>query len=159
MPNKQVVTFEQVSEAKRVLARTLRDFRNFPCEATLTLLLIRLFETVQLICSYEEKRCANYNCVKNRISSGTPTAFTYMRNSLIHEMKNIEDFSKFIYDNLEDYGKRAINQVYELCFEERYDLYSEIIEFLDEFEMTDVEESNTDNLSSELEKIKGFGEN
>lgn len=82
-----------------------------------------------------------------------------MRNSLIHEMKNIEDFSKFIYDNLEDYGKRAINQVYELCFEERYDLYSEIIEFLDEFEMTDVEESNTDNLSSELEKIKGFGEN
>lgn len=134
MPNKQVVTFEEVSEAKRVLARTLRDFRNFPCEATLTLLIIRLFETVQLICSQKENKCANYKCVKNWIFSKVPTAFTYMRNSLIHEMKNIEDFSKFIYDNIEDYGKDAFNQVYELCFDEKYDLYSEIIEFLDKFE-------------------------
>lgn len=156
MPNKQVVTMEEVSEAKRVLARTLRDFRNFPCEATLTLLIIRLFETVQLICSYEEKRCANYKCVKNRIFSEVPTAFTDMRNSLVHEMKNIEDFSKFIYDNLEDYGKRAFNQVYELCFEEECDLYSEIIEFLDEFEMTDVEKRNTENLSSGLKKSSAF---
>ncbi len=75
---------------------------------------------------------------------------------MVHEMKNIEDFSKFIYDNLEDYSKESLNQVYELCFEERYDLYSEIIEFLDKFEMTDVEESNTENLSSEFKKSSAF---
>ncbi len=56
MPNKQIVTIEEVFEAKRVLARTLRDFREFPCESTLTLLIIRLFEAIQLVCSYEGKK-------------------------------------------------------------------------------------------------------
>lgn len=107
MPNKQVVTFEEVFEAKRVLARTLRDFRDFPCEATLTLLIIRLFETIQL--------------------------------------------------------------VYELCFEERYDLYSEIIEFLDDFKMLDIDEDvsddfeiqDTNDKSSSFEKtntVNAFGD-
>ncbi len=31
MSNKQIVTIEEVFEAKRVLTRTLRDFREFPC--------------------------------------------------------------------------------------------------------------------------------
>lgn len=156
MPTKQVVTMGEVSEAKRVLARTLKDFRNFPCEATLTLLIIRLFETVQLICSYEENKCANYNCVKNQVFSETPTAFTYMRNSLIHEMKNIGNFNKFIKTYLIKYSKDAFNQVYELCFEEEHDLYCEIIEFLDEFKMTDVRESTTKHLSSKLKKSNAF---
>ncbi len=138
MPNKQIVTIEEVFEAKRVLARTLRDFREFPCESTLTLLIIRLFEAIQLVCSYEEKRCANYKSVKNKIFSKVPTAFTNMRNSLVHEMKNINDFNKFVSDNLEDYGKKAFNCVYELCFDRKYDLYSEVMEFLKKFEMSDI---------------------
>lgn len=100
MPNKQIITLEEVSEARRVLARTLRDFRNFSCEATLTMLIIRLFETIQLICSYEENKCANYKSVKDKISSEVPVSFIYMRNSLVHEMKNIKDFRYFINSNL-----------------------------------------------------------
>lgn len=138
MPNKQVVTLEEVIEAKRVLFRTLRDFREYPCESTLTLLIIRLFETIQFVCSYEEKTSANYKYVKSKVPSKVPTAFTYMRNSLVHEMKNIKDFSMFISDNLEDYGKEAFNKVYTVCFGESHDLYSEVMEFLDDFEMLDI---------------------
>ncbi len=169
MPNKQVVTFEEVFEAKRALARTLRDFRDFPCEATLTLLIIRLFETIQLVCSYKENKCANYKCVKNRISAKVPTAFTDMRNSLVHEMKNVGDFDKFIKTYLISYSKDAFNQVYELCFEEKCDLYSEIIEFLDDFKMLDIDEDvsddfeiqDTNDKSSSFEKantVNAFGD-
>ncbi len=86
----------------------------------------------------KKKRCANYKSVKNKIFSKVPTAFTNMRNSLVHEMKNINDFNKFVSDNLEDYGKKAFNCVYELCFDRKYDLYSEVMEFLKKFEMSDI---------------------
>jgi len=157
MPNKQIVTIEEVLEARRVLVRTLRDFREHPCESTLTLLIIRLFETIQLVCSYEENKCTNYNCVKNKIFSNSPISFSNLRNSFVHEMKNIGDFDTFVKDNLAKYGKEAFNKVYAACFGESHDLYSEVMEFLDDFQMLDIvkeDKESVDSFSLSLGAIK-----
>lgn len=157
MSAKQAIDEKEVSEAKRVLLRTLRDFRQFPCESTLSLLIIRLFETVQIICSYWEGSYANYKCVKKYVDSKIPTAFTYMRNSLVHEMAKLEDFAKFLRKNLCDYSQQSFNRVCEICFGKSLDLYSEIMIFLDNFQQQDVgldsEDIDEDKGSESFEEV------
>ena len=73
------------------------------------------------------------------MSSEVPTAFSKIRNSLIHDMSKIGDFTDFIHDNLNDYSQQSFNKVYEICFGEAWDLYSEMIEFLDDFQQSALE--------------------
>lgn len=131
LENRWLITNSEVSEAKRVLARTLKDFRNFPCEATLTLLLVRLFETMHMVQSYREHNCIDYSYKENRVEN--KEIFGFMQNSLAHSVWVIGDFKQFVKGNLEKFSRESFNKAYELCFEEMYDLYSEVMEFLDDF--------------------------
>ena len=57
----------------------------------------------------------------------------------------IGDFSQFVKSNLERFGRESFNKAYKLCFEEEYDLYYEVMEFLFDLEMCDI----TDDLTVE----------
>lgn len=61
-----------------------------------------------------------------------------MRNSLVHEMKNINDFNKFVSDNLEDYGKKLLIAFTSYVLTENMICILEVMEFLKKFEMSDI---------------------
>lgn len=131
LDNKQIVSLDDVLTARCVLIKTLGNFRNFTCESTLSLLLIRLFETLQFVQKYEEHNCPDYSYKKNRVEH--KEVLGYVRNSLVHDVWCIGDFKQFIINNLTAIGKESFNKVYELCFIEEYDLFSEIMEFINSF--------------------------
>ncbi len=128
LDNRVSIVADEVSVAKAFLKRTLQDFRNFPCESTVSLLLIRLFETMQMIRNYEERYSIDYDCARYRVPR--KEVFARMRNALVYCIWEIDDFSKFIKGSLIELGKESFNKVCELCFEEKCDLYSELMDFL-----------------------------
>ena len=141
LDNRWLLTNSGVSAAKEVLTRTWKDFRKFPCESTLTLLLVRLFETIHMVQSYKEHSCIDYSYKENSVEN--KEIFDFMRNSLVHNMWVIGDFIQFVKSNLERFGRESFNKVYKSCFEEEYDLYSEVMEFLFDLEMCDITDDLT----------------
>jgi len=114
LDNRVSVIDKEVFVVKTFLKRTLQDFRNFPCELTVSLLLIRLFETMQMIQNYEERYSIDYDCDRYRMHR--KEVFACMRNALVHCVWEIGDFSKFIKDSLIELGKEPFNKVCDLYY-------------------------------------------
>ena len=132
MPTREVLTEELIEEFKRVLERTYIDFKRFPCESTVSMLIVRLYEVAISVYSFEysDKKIANYKDVKNNLTNcDNPLVFVGLRDNLIHNLNQIKNHKESIMYTLIAFGKENFNAVVTKCLTRNNDLYTEIMNY------------------------------
>lgn len=127
MPTREPIDEEMIEKARNQLQGYVEDFRRYPCNATLAMLIINLYEVAIIIFSYKSgSETANYKYLSRSITSNFPTYFIKLRDNIVHNFKNIKSVYEEVSYRLSLFGKEAFNQIVKECYDD-CNLYSEIM--------------------------------
>ncbi|KSV58752.1 hypothetical protein [Acetivibrio ethanolgignens] len=132
MPTREVLTEEIVVKCKNFLKDVLHDFYELPCCASLSYLLIILYEVAIVVYSYKysERKTATYTCVKSKLpKTEGHTTFVTLRDNLTHNFYTIENLYKYVLTSMQYFSKENFDAIVRECFDSDIDLYQQIINY------------------------------
>lgn len=132
MPEKYKVEAWMLERMREVLIRSYEDWKTSKSEATLSLLLIRLYEVGVAFYGYNfnDNSMANFGALKARVGKFGSIRLKDLRNDLVHNMENVRNFNLTILMLLYMIDNELLDTIFSFCTGKQSAIYSEIRDYL-----------------------------
>lgn len=134
MATKTVIDEDMVIKSMRMLGIAVRDFYSRPCESTLILLIIYLYEVVVIVYSYRysNTKLANWCYVKDKLVGSHANKLLDLRNNLSHNFQKVENICEHVESALLVFGKDDFKIIEDELFSYDIGLYEDILSYCKE---------------------------
>lgn len=132
MPEKYKVEEWMLSRMRELLKRTYNLWLQSKSEATLSLLLIRLYEVGVAFYGYyfNSNQKANFGALRFKVGKSGSIRLKDLRNDLVHNMENVRNFNLTVLIFIYKIDNDLLDTVYSFCTGEQSAIYSEISSYL-----------------------------
>ena len=135
MPIRGKIEDWMVDFFKRVVRRNYTEWLQYPCEATLSILLIRLYEVGIALYGYNSSdesnnHRASHNEFRNHVGMENSTALVQIRNVLVHNIEYVRLFNLYLYLKVLPLPEEFLDSLYTYCTDSTANFYESIVSYL-----------------------------